>query len=52
MLYKLYLVKNPIIANSSATPETREKMVTDLKSLEFWGKIDAPLTKFKKSHFT
>jgi hypothetical protein len=35
MLCNLHLVKNHKIANNSATTEAREKISTDLKSLEF-----------------
>ncbi len=35
MLYNFYLVKNHKIANKSATTEAREKISTDLESLEF-----------------
>jgi hypothetical protein len=35
MFCDFYLVKNHKIANNSATTEAREKISTDLKSLEF-----------------
>jgi hypothetical protein len=36
MLCHFYLVKNHKIANNSTTTKTREKISTDLKSLEFF----------------
>jgi hypothetical protein len=36
------------IANNSAITEARAKINTDLKSIEFWKKINTCLTKFKK----
>jgi hypothetical protein len=39
-------VKNHKIANNSTAAEAREKMSTDLKSLEFYDILDAFLTKF------
>jgi hypothetical protein len=46
MFSKFYLANNHQIANNSATPEAREKISTDLESLEF---IDVCLTKFKSN---
>jgi hypothetical protein len=42
-------VKNHIIANNSATTEAREKIGTDLESLEFSKFFDVCLTKFKNN---
>jgi hypothetical protein len=47
MFYNFYLVKNHKIANKSATTEAREKISTDLESLEFWKYFAACLTKFE-----
>jgi hypothetical protein len=44
MFSKFYLAKNHQIANNSATTEAREKISTDLESLEFF---DVCLAKFK-----
>jgi len=48
MFCNFYLAKNHKIANNSATTEAREKISTDLESLEFKSFFDAYLTKFKK----
>ncbi len=39
MFHNFYLVKNHIIANNPATIKAREKISTDLQSLEFKKKI-------------
>ncbi len=44
MYCNFYLVKNHKIANDSATTEAREKMYTDLESVEFF---DVCLIKLK-----
>jgi hypothetical protein len=46
MFYNFYLEKNHKIVNNSTATEAREKIITDLESLEFF---DACLTKFKNS---
>ncbi len=47
MFRKFYLVKNPKIANNSATTEAREKIRPHLKSLEFLQFFDVRLTNYK-----
>ncbi len=47
MFCKFYLVKSHKIANISATTEVREKLSTDLESLEFKNIFDECLTKFE-----
>jgi hypothetical protein len=47
VFYNLYLVKNHIIANNSATTETREKIITYLESIEIKNLFDICLTKFE-----
>jgi hypothetical protein len=44
---QLLFIKNHKIANNSTTSKAREKISTDLESLEFQKLIDACLTKFK-----
>jgi hypothetical protein len=46
MFCNFYLAKSHKIANNSATTEAREKISTDLDSLEL-KKIDVCLTKFE-----
>jgi hypothetical protein len=47
MFCNFYLGKNHKIANSPAATETREKISTDLESVEFQKLFDACLTKFE-----
>ncbi len=47
MFCNFYLVKHYKIANNSAAIEAREKISTDLKSLEFYKNFDVCLTKFE-----
>ena len=46
MFCNFYLVKNHEIAKNSTATKTREKISTDLESLEFKNFFDACLTKF------
>jgi hypothetical protein len=50
----IYSVKNHKIAKISTPTKAREKISTDLESLEFYNFFDVCLTKFKKkqSNFT
>jgi hypothetical protein len=47
MFCNFYLVKNHKLAYNSATTEAREKIRTDLESLEFEKIFDVCLTKFE-----
>jgi hypothetical protein len=49
MFCNFYLVKNPEIADNSTTTKAREKISTDLESLQFWKNFDVCLTKFKNN---
>ncbi len=49
MLCDFYLVKNHKIANNSATTEAREKISTDLNTLEFEKFFDVCLTKIENN---
>ncbi len=49
MFCNFYLVKNHKIANNSATTEAREKISTDLESLEFQKFFDIGLTIFQNN---
>ncbi len=47
MSCNFYIVKSSKLANNSDTTEAREKLSTDLESLEFEKCFDACLTKFE-----
>jgi hypothetical protein len=47
MFCNFYLVKSYKMSNNWANIEAREKMSTDLESLEFYKFYDACLTKFE-----
>jgi hypothetical protein len=47
MFCNFYSVKNHKIAENSASIEAKEKISTDLESLEFYNFFDACLTKFE-----
>jgi hypothetical protein len=49
MFCNFYLIQNHKIANNSTTIKAREKISTDLESLEFLKNFDACLTKFKNN---
>ncbi len=49
MLCNFYVVKNHKIANNSATTEAREKISTDLNTLEFEKLFDVCLTKIENN---
>jgi hypothetical protein len=49
MFCNFYLVKNHKIAKNSTTTKAREKISTDLESLEFENFFDVGLTKFKNN---
>jgi len=49
MFCNFYLVKNHKIAKNSTTTKAREKISTDLESLEFEKFFDVGLTKFKNN---
>jgi hypothetical protein len=49
MFCNFYLVKNHKISKNSTTAKAREKISTDLESLEFYKFFDACFTKFKKN---
>jgi hypothetical protein len=49
MFCNSYFVKNHKIDKNSTTTKAREKISTDLKSLEFWKILNACLTKFKNN---
>jgi hypothetical protein len=48
MFWNCYLVKNHKIAKNSTTTKAREKLITDLESLEFKIFFDPRLTRLKK----
>ncbi len=49
MFYNFQLVKNHKIAENSAITKAREKLSTDLESLEFYKFFDVCFTKFKNN---
>jgi hypothetical protein len=49
MFCNFYLVKNNKIAKNSTTTKAREKIITDLESLEFYKFFDVCFTKVKNN---
>jgi len=49
MFCSFYLAKNHKIANNATNPEAREKISTDLESLEFLKCFDVGLNKFRNN---
>ncbi len=49
MFCNFYLDKNCRIADNSTITKAREKISTDLESLEFWKNVYVGLTKFKNN---
>jgi hypothetical protein len=49
MFCDFYLVKNFKIDTNSTTPESTEKICTNLESLEFYKFLDVGLDKFKNN---
>ncbi len=52
MFCNFYLLKNPKIAKNSTATKARDKISTDLKSLEFYNFFDICLTTFKNNQIS